>query len=339
MEFLEIPASYDEILVLTSIINKGYYRLIDIIHDTGYVKTRVLRIISKIRERWRLGIDIDYSRIGLRRLIVILGDMPRSIVEPDYLAVINKSIKGYVFLSYYVPASYDYRRLVEHYDPIEYYLFDKVFFPKPDLLRYYDKGYLKINLYMELENILSDTDIKVDLKALLDQYSVLKRFTVLDIKIIDALMRNAFISIKKLAKMLGEPSSKIASHVKMLKEYRVFNGFFIRKYPLEHLGSLTLGVAYIIRTNSLEEAVYIARKLQKIPFFGTTYLSVENKLLLTQLAVRERMLPMIPIISSILKKSVEVEKTYILSPTKMMRRIPEKRAFSKYERQWIFDIG
>ena len=89
--------------------------------------------------------------------------------------------------------------------------------------------------------MFSSTSSNVGWDFHLSEQSVLKRFTVLDIGIIDVLMKNVFTSIKKLAEALGGLSSRIVSHVGMLGEYKVFNGFFIRRYPIKPLGKLALG--------------------------------------------------------------------------------------------------
>ena len=119
----------------------------------------------------------------------------------------------------------------------------------------------------------------------------------------------------------------------------MFNGFFIRRYPIKPLGKLALGVVYIIRTSSLGEAVYLAKRFREIPFFGATYLSAKEKLVLAQLSVREKMLSMVPTISSILKRNIEeIDRTLIVSPLRGVRRVPEEKTYNKYEKQWIFNI-
>ncbi len=340
---LRFPLSYDELVVLESIVGRSRFRVNDIVRDTGFSKPRVLRIVRRIQERWRLGIDIDYARLGLRRLILVLSEKPLSIFSPDYVSVMNVSIEGRFFLSYYVPYDYDYREILDYYSDAveEYYLFTEFYTPKPNLREFFSDGEIVVDLKSVVSRVARELIESVDIgvsKESLDASAGSKNITLLDIKIIDLLSRNAFLTAKSIAQKLGEKISKINTHVRLMRRLGVFKGYVIRKYPDEYLGKLLFGILFVIRNYTTGQLRYIARIFRRIPLFGTIYLDPRTDTLMLQFAIKDKIIHLSSTLSLLLKESLNVEKTYIVSPVKMVRRIPEKEAFSKYKRRWVFNV-
>ncbi len=340
---LRFPLSYDELVVLESIVERSRFRVNDIVRDTGFSKPRVLRIVRRIQERWRLGIDIDYARLGLRRLILVLSEKPPKIFSPDYVSVMNVSVEGRFFLSYYVPYDYDFKEILDYYNDTveEYYLFTEFYSPKPSLKNFFSDGEIIVDLKNVIDSVVGELAKYVDVDMAKKDSGVStgsRAITLLDIKIIDLLSKNAFLTAKSIAQRLGEKISKINTHVRLMRRLGVFKGYVIRKYPDEYLGKLLFGILFVIRNYSTGQLRYIARVFRRIPLFGTTYLDPQSNVLMLQFAIKDKIIHLPSTLSLLLKEKLNVEKTYIVSPVKMIRRIPEKEVFSKYERRWVFSV-
>jgi len=265
----------------------------EIAKDLGipsYTLSRKLNYLKRLGVAF--GVNIDFSSIGLRKLVIIVKDyIERDIVERDnkfgkflnFYAPILLPFQG-TLLVYYIPASIDTHEIISKLTSIvrdikdisNYNVIIKSIYSRAKFTYHFDfiRKEFKVNwdrlyrLSSESTSVVKDVDVN-ELRTEDYRYS---KFDLLDLLIIDQLEVDPFKHIASISKELDISYAKVLKHFKQHVS-RVVKGFRLRLIPLPIGSSLYV----CIRVEGSYNLLYkLANILSELVFIAGIHLSPQN---------------------------------------------------------------
>jgi DNA-binding Lrp family transcriptional regulator len=313
----------------------------DITKDLGipsYTLSRKFNYLKKLGVAF--GVNIDFSSIGLRRLVIIVKSyIERDIVEKDekfgkflnFYAPILLPFQG-TLLTYYIPASIDVGKLISalsRKDIDNYEVVIKSVYSKAKLTYHFDfiRKEFKID-WDRLYRISSESTSVI--KGITDELCVegckSSRFDLLDLLIIDQLEVDPFRNIVSISKELGISYAKVLRHLKQHVS-RIVRGFRLRLIPLP-LGS---SLYVCIRVEGNYNLLYrLANALSELVFIAGIHLSPQNAMYILAVITPDILNSLIKFLSEF---GVDYD-IYLLDRTRRVVYTLPYTGYSKFLRDW-----
>lgn len=264
---------YDELKVLSYIVNElaPPFSLTRVSRSLDIPKIKVSRILKKIQQKWRITITLNIDRICLRK-IMVLSKMPPGISVTQKAAFTGRTIENkYVFV-FFTPGIEDPYELIDRIDGVvSYYVFDKIFYNKPVFERYFENGYLMVDLKSILLDIIDGISLgEPEYAGFNELYPVVDcvSLSVLDKRIIEELLHNGLLSIRTLTRKLNAAQNKVVRRIQFLVRKGIIPGFAVEHSSITDIGKQLFWIVFIIKFNDSREAVYFVKKLMYVPFIG-----------------------------------------------------------------------
>jgi len=279
-KLIEHILSYDYLPLKTEIA-----RDLDI---PSYTLSRKLNYLKRLGVAF--GVNIDFSAIGLRRLVVIVrSHIERDVVEREdkfgkflnFYAPILLPFQG-TLLIYYIPASIDIYKIVSKLASIvkdikdisNYDIIIKSIYSRAKFTYHFDfiRKEFKVN-WDRLYRLSSEsTPVVKDIDELRTEDYKYSKFDLLDLLIIDQLEVDPFKHIASISKELDISYAKVLRHLKQHVS-RVVKGFRLRLIPLPIGSSLYV----CIRVEGSYNLLYkLANTLSELVFIAGIHLSPQN---------------------------------------------------------------
>ncbi len=271
----KVKVRYDELEVLSYIVNElaPPFSLSRVSRSLGIPKIKVSRILKKIQQKWWITTTLDIDRICLRKIIVLSKISPTNNIIRKAI-FIGKTIEDKFILVFFIPSIRDPYEFIDKINGVvSYYVFDKIFYNKPVFERYFENGYLKVDLMTILSNVidkisLGETEyIDIDISELHSPIGCIP-LGVLDKRIIEKLIHNGLLSSRTLARDLNVAQNKVNKRIQFLVRNGVIPGFTVGYNKIADMGEQLFWIIFMIKFDSSKEALYFVKKLIHIPFIG-----------------------------------------------------------------------
>ncbi len=239
MSLLEIPVDYLEARIIELLnevkppVNRREVLSRLAAEGLSIPESKLYKIFSYIRNRWKLVAQVNMYALGLRDLVVVLKKVPENIYTP-YL-VFQSQLRGRgLVLSYRLPfkvpaseiLSYYPRELVEDYIVVVYKRR-----PGPALMKYYFDGWIRVNLLTEISKVFDRLrgldDVVID--------KSLKRFSLTDLLIVSELERDALSSVRDIARKINAKYDRVLRRVESIRKQGIVEGIGVGLFDLELL--------------------------------------------------------------------------------------------------------
>lgn len=287
-KYLDFPTAK----LIEHILSYNYLPLkSEIAKDLGipsYTLSRKLNYLKRLGVAF--GINLDFLSIGLKKLVIVIGDYLELNVITERGDELGKFLNFYApillpfqgtFLVYYIPASMDILKPVFKLTSItkninKYDIITKSIYSRARLTQHFDfiNREYRIN-WDRLYNLsLTDsTSISSDINNEIgDENCKSVRFDLLDLLIIKHLEEDPFKHTISISKELGVSYARVLRHFKQHVS-RVVRGFRLRLIPLPLGSSLYVCIRVEGSYNLLHR---LANTLSELVFIAGMHLSPQN---------------------------------------------------------------
>ncbi len=312
----------------------------------GIEISRFKKLLKKVRRNWRFSVQVNYHAIGLRKIIFLLNSKPETI-EKRYLTLYATTIEGNLILSYLTPIIHEPQKLIEMYrEHLKYYVvLDGSYEPRPQLMKYYNRGRIIVNLYDEIRRVFEENagkrDIEVD--------TLIKRFNEVDIRIIVELQKDPLRSMRAIAEALGYTVPRVSNHIRFLAKNDIIESFSLKALPGVHkyLGRLAFASIIIGIVPSKYPLKRLAKSLSSIPLIGTVIygntlierhrsqiIEYNERIIYIPILAYEKIIDYIHEIVDLIREYIEIYDV-IIAMRKQRFTLPYKqKEYSKYKGFW-----
>ena len=314
--------------------------------ELGLSFSKLKKLLKRIKNDWKFSIQINYHVMGLRKIVLLLKGRPNEIDE-KYLSLYASTIEGNFILSYYLPIIQSPEEIIKKYsDKLKYYLiFQGEYKPKPNLIEFFDKGVIKVDMYEKFTRIFS----KLQGTRELDIETTIRRFNEVDLKILMELQKDPLRSMRAIAEALGYTVPRVSGHVKFLTKYNVIESFSIRSMPRlrKYLGRLIFATIVIGTVPTKYPLMRLAKTLSSIPLVGTvlygnilvekyrnSFSEYREKIIYIPILTFEKIVDHVHELVELIKEYIDVYDV-VLAMRKQKFTLPYKHEeYSKYKGFW-----
>ncbi len=314
--------------------------------ELGVDLSRVKKLLKKVKNDWSFSVQINYHAIGLRRIVLVLSKKISN-VDDKYLSLYASTIEGNTILSYYLPLVHNPSTIISKYiDGLKYYLIlDGSYKPRPNLVRYYDKGMITVNFYEEIRKAFEENRGKKDLEV----DSFIRRFNEVDLRIIMELQKDPLRSMRAIAEKLGYTVPRVSNHIRFLTKNNIIESFSLKAIPGAHkyLGKLVFATIIIGIVPQEYPLRRLAKTLSTIPLIGTVLygntliekhrsqiMEYRDKIIYIPILTYEKIVDYVHEIIDLIKEHIEIYDV-IIAIRKRKYTLPYKQEeYSKYKGFW-----
>ena len=269
MELILGEYQLDEIRLVSKILeHKPPLDRRKLTQELGLSFSKVKKLLKKVKNDWKFSVQINYHAMGLRKIVLLLRKRPEEI-DRKYLSLYASTIEGNFILSYYLPIIQNPEDIIKQYnDTLRYYLIlQGEYKPRPNLMEFFDKGLIKVDLHEKFTEVFS----KLQGAKELNVETIIRRFNEVDLKILMELQKDPLRSMRAIAEALGYTVPRVSGHIKFLTKYNVIESFSIRSMPRlrKHLGKLVFATIVIGIVPTKYPLMRLAKALSGIPLVGT----------------------------------------------------------------------
>ncbi len=272
MSLIEIPVDYLEARIIELLSNTkppvNRREIMSKLISEGFnvTESRLYKIFNIIRSKWRPIAQINMYSLGLRDLVLVLKKLPENIYT-SYLTFQSQLGSRGVLLIYRLPFKVSITEVLSYYseDILEDYAV--IVYKRrasPLLLRYYFNGWIRVKFLEELNKVFSKLrglrDISVD--------KSLKRFSLLDLLIINYLEYDAFNSARDIARRINVRYDKVLRRIVSIRKQGIVEGIGVGIFDVEPLHRDTK-LLVIGNLGGLYPHHRLAIELSRIPGLGS----------------------------------------------------------------------
>ena len=306
-----------------------------LVRKTGFSKNKILFLLKKMRRRYAFFSKVNWMKIGLVKLIIIL-DKPwpwDKIVYPDSVTNISESYEGKQVVSYLIPPSDAIAEILDSYKGFirDYMVLDNILYPNYRFLKYFNNGRIEIDTALILEKTLEKEETITTNKT--KKKHCCYRISELDVKILNKLFAKPLTPTKRIAEELGERYDKVRRHIDLLFKREIIEGYFVGGINI--FGKLLFGLIIRIKLEDTNKTEALAWKLSNIPPFSIIYYNSKGDIIVN-IPVYKKLLENLQKIPKIFKNKFNNNvDIYVMSLERKFKFDVDTKMYNKYIKTFI----